>query len=90
MRAIWRYTFPAAPGVYPTKMPIGARVLHVREKRNGPTVWAEVDPDADILETRTFRVVATGEEFDGGWSYLGTAHTHDGALVWHVMEELRS
>ena len=45
-------------------MPVEARILSVAEQRERPVMFALVDGDETKTETRVFRIVTTGEEFN--------------------------
>lgn len=94
---VWRFQLPLADRTK-LKMPAGAILLSVGPFRqpsgndgyfgqNQPIdLWAVVDPTAPT-EERTFFVVGTGHPMpkDAG-TYVGTTHSHSGALIWHVFE----
>jgi hypothetical protein len=68
-------------------MPKGARILTLQLQGGGPCIWVLVDPDAPP-ETRTFHVLATGQEIEGSLGeYVGTYQ--QGFFVWHVFETYR-
>ncbi len=68
-------------------MPKGARLLSVQTQDNQPTLWALVDPKAEV-EERRINVIATGEEIDGtDQTFIGTCQID--WLVFHVFEEKR-
>jgi hypothetical protein len=69
-------------------MPSQAKVLCVQTQGGIPHIWAEVETD-NAPVVRKFRVVGTGHAMPAvGLQYLGTYQVLDGALVWHVYEEL--
>lgn len=80
--AVWKFLL--GPNVNNIPMSAGARLLHVHEQGGQAYLWAEVDPTAR-RSPRYVRVVATGQEFPLGGSYIGTFHL-DG-LVFHVYDE---
>lgn len=86
---IWRFPLPLedAPTV---EVPRYARVLSVGPPRPSTGVdldlWVLVDPTVAV-EPRGFRVVGTGNPMpDDCGRYIGTTHSHGGALIWHVFE----
>lgn len=84
MGVIWKYPAPG-PSREHTEilMPHGAEVTHF----DGRAIWVEVpNPDA-LNETRSFRVVGTGWDFDRGVC-VGTAPMEDG-FVWHLLDVSR-
>jgi hypothetical protein len=80
------YKYPLRLGAKrPISMPCGARILAVQNQQEVPTLWAEVDSEADE-EFRTFHCVATGNEPEGN-VYLGTLQFSNGQLVFHIYEQ---
>lgn len=62
------------------KMPYGARVLTLQMQGDVPAIWAEVDPNAELLEY-TINMYGTGWDMpDNHGRYLGTI-VED--YVWH-------
>jgi len=83
--AVWKYTLDYA--LSEIGLPSGATVLTVALQRNKICLWARVDPRAEKVTLRTFRVVGTGHEvLTGDETYLGSAHSNDGNFVFHVFE----
>lgn len=83
--AVWKYTLSGA--VNEIGLPSGASVLTVAAQHNEICLWARVNPRAETVTLRTFRVVGTGhEELTGGETYLGSAFVNDGLYVFHVFE----
>lgn len=67
-------------------LPKGAVVLSVHTQRGQPFMWAEVDPDAPLVERR-FCLRGTGHPFQGSeGGFVGTFLLHDGGLVFHLYE----
>lgn len=80
---IWKY--PLEEGTeYRIQMPKGARILDLQLQDRVPTIWAQVDPEAE-KETRSFRIIGTDQIFFDALEYVGTYQ--EGYLVWHVFEE---
>lgn len=80
MNKIWKYQVPWKGSLEISK---GGKILFVGQQ-NGATIWVLVDPTAET-ETRTFKIIATGEPFDAtGMVYLGTVF--EGVFVCHVFE----
>lgn len=74
----------------PVVMPKGAVVLSAGQQADKLFVWAMVDPDAP-LEQRSIAAFYTGDDVAGQphllyQRFLGTVHTHGGALVHHIFE----
>ena len=82
---VWKFRLdpPTEGHVTTVEMPAGAVVLSVAAIGLGLFVWAVCDPTRPP-EARTFRVVATGVEFEWSGSFLGTAIMGD--MVWHVWQ----
>jgi len=72
-------------------LPRDARILCVQVQHGRPRVWALVNPHAE-QEVRTFRVFGTGHPVPkpdkGELFYIGTFQIRDGALVFHLFEEV--
>ncbi len=81
---IYKYVLPSPAERQSVEMPLGARVLTVREQNGKVTLWALVAPKAPLTR-HWFRILATGDSLDLTESlvYLGTAFLADGT-VWHV------
>jgi hypothetical protein len=63
----------------------GATIRAVGVQGHAIYVWAETPVQADPLTiTRTFRVVATGDDLPGVGNYIGTVF--EGPYVWHIYE----
>jgi len=87
MRAVWK--FPLGAYDADVVMAAGAKIVHVArqfpESRDEVvTVWAEVDTDARLTETRHFSVVGTGHPIAEGYWHAGS-WLH-GDFVWHLYE----
>jgi hypothetical protein len=83
---IFKYQLPAE-FEFELKMPKSAEVLCVQMQGNTPCIWARVVGDTTDLETRTFVIVGTGNEFDDeGYFYIGTFQESNYNLVWHLFE----
>jgi len=92
MKVIWKY-----PLENEISMPIGAQILRVGYQSGYSYLWAMHSVREDLLgveeEVRRFKVIATGEKFDGHFyenmlqisdKYIGTYE--EDSLVWHVFE----
>ena len=83
--AVWKFPLRLTSGPQKVEMPVGATVIHVHAQDDRPVMWATVIPDAPT-QSRTFHVVATGEEYGLPISrYTGTVHID--WTVWHVIED---
>lgn len=81
---IWKYTFEIADSFF-LSLPAGARILHAECQQGAPTLWALVDPDAE-LRARKFRIIGTGHPIDQkGLTHIATFQQQP--FVWHLFEE---
>ena len=90
-RKIYRYRLDITD-VVRLDLPEGADVLSVgppRDRRDGPLdLWAVVDP-ATETESRTFRVIGTGNPMpDFVGLFIGTVPMFGGSLIFHVFEDV--
>jgi hypothetical protein len=95
LRRVWK--FPLALRVEQTvELPPGARIVHVGEQGNRPTLWAEFIGPVELAQQaqpHRFYLLATGQELEYGpdgphVEYRGTVMLNDGALVFHVYQEV--
>lgn len=66
----------------------GAKIIHVGIQDGIICLWAVTSPEA-LKVWRRFVLVGTGwvsDDIDAA-RYVGTVHTHDGRLVWHIFEK---
>lgn len=81
---IWKYQLTTG---LPSELTVPTRFepLAVRwHGKEGPTLWARVDPHS-ATKTVRIRIYGTGEPLeDPPGSYLGTVFTPYGALVFHI------
>jgi hypothetical protein len=91
--AVYKYPLSLASGdsetsrgvLFRLPIPPTSEILCVQMQGNTPTLWALVPPIGDTLDTRTFRLVMTGEDsVYPGDVYVGTVQ--DGPWVYHVFE----
>jgi hypothetical protein len=96
MKTIWK--FSTLPGgdfkeKFTLQMPKGAEILTIQtdQKNNHPTIWAIVDPEAEV-EDRHFELYGTGHTIDDNmWikrKYIGTYQYQKGEFVGHVFERM--
>lgn len=80
-RVIWKYPIPGAR--FSLRMPPG-RVVHVGlGPDHRPSMWVEVEPDAEAID-RSFYVAGTGHPLLARSEHAGTYV--EGPFVWHVYE----
>ena len=82
MKTIWK--FPLQGLTTQLEMPYQARILSLQIQDGKPTLWAEVDTEAE-RETRTFQIKGTGHPLSDLEFYVGTFQ--DPPFVWHLYEE---
>lgn len=88
-RTIWKFPIDLADTIT-VPMPEGAKVLHVGTQQDWvhPTcLWAEVDPDAPMVD-RLFTFRGTGWTLGDVGRYVGTVHNDP--FVWHIYEALET
>ncbi len=79
---IWK--FPVSPLANVIDIPKGAYIIAAGIQQNTITLWAIVDPDADLIGRR-IEVFGTGHHLPGGSrTYIGIVF--DGPYVWHVFD----
>lgn len=69
-------------------LPLGARVLTVKEQKGVPCIWCMVNPDETRILECEFRIVCTGQEISETESdrlnYIGTFFLASGSFVGHL------
>ena len=85
MRTIWKYELEIADEAQKFRMPEGARLIFEATQQGSPCLWAEVDPEAPLVE-RWFVVHGTGHDIDHDGDYVGSGLALGGQFVWHVYE----
>ena len=88
MKRVFKYSLD--PTDFQTvELPVGAQILCVQTQMGRPQLWAMVDPAVSAVELRGVWIFGTGNPIEcGEVTYLGTFQAADGALVFHVFEEL--
>lgn len=89
MKSIWKYGL-MPDSVQQVRMPHGAKILSVQTQKEEVCLWAEVDTDTELKETRFIECFGTGQPMVEGMGvervYIGTVQTMGGELVWHFYE----
>lgn len=86
MATIWKFPFSVIDDRLVIEMPRGALPLSVQVQHNQPTLWAIVDPEAEIVNHR-FCLVGTGHSTpENVGRFIGTFQMFDGSLVFHLFE----
>jgi hypothetical protein len=92
MKTIWKYELKEKDN-QKFEMPAGAEILAVQTQKTIPCIWALVDPE-EAREIRSFKTLFTGERIYNydvpDLKYIGTCQTHEGDLVLHVFENLKT
>lgn len=81
--AIWKYQLEPVAYAQSVAMPKGARVLTAQRQGDWLCVWAEVAPDAPLVD-RFFRQQPTGTDLTIVGEYVATVQVS--ALVVHVYD----
>lgn len=88
MKKIFKYEIrPQKGGVAEIQLPKDSIVIHtaVDNKTGLPCVWVQFDVDNEKdLETCSFMIVGTGQEFDEERNYYHLFTYQDGPFVWHL------
>lgn len=93
MKTIWK--FPLRVDDYQTlRMPAGAEFLSIQPQHETVCLWAKVDSEAAI-EPRIIVIYGTGHEMTPDeesfrLNFIDTFQLHDGKLVFHAFEVVRS
>lgn len=87
MSCIWKYPLLGF-GRHEIKLPKRAeiRMINTDPATDRPALWCEVDAKEWQTSTRTFHVIATGEEVPEDTKFRGSGRSRIG-LVFHVFEE---
>lgn len=81
------YKYPLQITGYQTlSLPKGAKLLSVQMQGATCCLWALVDPEHNIRESRTLRMLCTGESFIKEGDYISTFQIPNQGLVFHVFE----
>jgi len=92
IKRIFKYEILLAADYLVLEMPKGAEILTVQEQYGKPQLWALVDPDAK-KESRYFLLRGTGHPIryapGADYKYINSFQLDEGALVFHLFEDLR-
>lgn len=89
MRTIYKYTIPVDGQEHLLSLPQYTMIVNVDKhpkRSDAVSAWALIYDTNMPHESRTFIVSGTGQPVDPDWSYIGSAVTLDGSLVWHLWE----
>ena len=73
------------------KLPVGAKILSFQNQGETPVIWALVDLGEPQTVLRRFIIRGTGHKLGfhpACVQYIGTAQFEQGALIWHLFEQL--
>lgn len=71
-------------------LPIDSKILSFQVQNNKPYIWVLVDPAKQTV-SRYFTIIPTGTEIeylDDVLIYIGTIQMAQGALVFHLFEDI--
>lgn len=88
MKMIWKY--PLRSDTCGMRLPDGAEILCVQTQNGYPQLWVLID-DGKVAHMTSRQVMVYGTDHpipDTPQRYIGTFQVEDGALVFHVFEEL--
>lgn len=72
-------------------LPANSKILTFQAQNNKPFIWVLVDQDNPPV-TRYFTINGTGYEIEypvlDALIYIGTIQMSNGALVWHLFEDV--
>lgn len=88
MKTIWKFPLKTFAPILEIEMPRNAKVLTVQVQKEIPCIWAIVEPQ-EKKETRKFRLLGTGHEFDipiAQVKYIGTFQLQSGGFIGHLFE----
>jgi hypothetical protein len=82
MKTIYKYQLTLSDS--PITMPKGAEILTVKLQNDTPTLWALIDTDIYLEESRLIVIRGTGHPVEDNAKYITTYM--DGPFVWHAFE----
>jgi hypothetical protein len=82
MKTIHKYTLTSQD--YTLTLPKGAEILTVKLQNGVPTLWAIVDTEEYLKDSRHICIVGTGWELNDNMKYIETYMEE--YFVWHVFE----
>lgn len=79
MRTIWKFRLQLKDSQF-IQMPKGANILCLQTQGREPHIWAEVDDQQTVKETRCFDTFGTGHLMPDNYTgkYIGTYQSHGG------------
>ena len=82
MKTIYKYQLTLSDN--PITMIKGAEILTVKLQNGTPTLWALVDTNEYLEESRLIVIRGTGHDIEDNAKYITTYI--DGPYVWHIFE----
>ncbi len=84
MKTIWKQPLRIDDGPQPVSLPGRWHCRHVEAQNDDPTLWIELDPEAEGLTTQMFYVSGTGHPVEDWLTYVGSCLSPP--FVWHVWQ----
>lgn len=82
-KKVYKYKLESTVLKQTVLMPHNMKILSFQYQGDEPYIWILVDVESDNDWEYEFRIVLTGQKFEGfGWSYVGTAQR--GYFVGHL------
>ena len=88
MLRVYKYSVPVED-YFGLDLPQGSKILTVQVQYGEPQIWALVNAQTQVVETRQFRVAGTGhpiEESEDELTYIGTFQLSGGGFIGHLFE----
>lgn len=90
MRKMHKFRFLQVAGVVEARVEVDVNAMFIPkcfgiDREGHVCMWAEVDPFMEMKKV-VFRIIYTGSDVPGGFSYVGTAIEQDGT-VGHIYME---
>ena len=90
-KTIWKYQLEPIDN-QDIEMPFNSKILTIQTQQEKPCLWALVDP-SEKTEKRHIEIFGTGHPIhydigDTERNYIGSYQLENGALVFHVFENL--
>lgn len=90
VKAIWKFTLKNHESNL--EIPAGYEVLSVVEQHDNITLYCIVNPENELVDAQ-FIVIGTGWDISDkatvDMKFIGTVLTSNGALVWHVFQNVQ-
>ena len=88
MKVIYKYPI-SVDRDQPVTLPIGAKILCIKEQHSQLFMWALIDQEEDTRENVTILMYGTGYDVrEPSQEYIDTVYTSGGDYVWHFFKKL--